>query len=486
MEELDINLIKKRLVSGVFALGSRTFLLQTIAFSATFLLTIVLTPAIFGLFFVVSSLVNFLSYFSDIGLAAALVQKKEQISETDLSTTFTIQQILVGALVIIALAFSGGIANFYHLGSDGLWLFRVIVVSVLLSSLKTIPSILLERKLDFNRLVIPQIAETILFYGVAVVLAFRGMGIWSFTWAVLARGIVGLVLIYIISPWRISLGISKESAKGLLSFGIPFQTKSLLALLKDDLLTVFLGKVLSFTQVGYIGWAQKWAFTPLRLVMDNVIRVTFPAYSRLQHDTERLKVAIEKSLFFISLIVFPSLAAMVALAGPFTHAIPRYSKWDPALIALLFFSINAAWASVSTPLTNALDAVGKIKITLRLMIMWTVLTWVLTPTFIVLFGFNGVALASAVIATTSVVTVYLVRKVVPVDVVPQVLPALVGSLVMGVFLFFAGLKIPYSLVWLAGLVVLGVIIYLVCIAVLCGKRIVTEIRILKEIRNVNN
>jgi hypothetical protein len=34
---------------------------------------------------------------------------------------------------------------------------------------------------------------------------------------------------------------------------------SFLALVKDDLLTVFLGKVLPFAQVGYIDWAKKWA-----------------------------------------------------------------------------------------------------------------------------------------------------------------------------------------------------------------------------------
>src|SRR5438046_6422720 len=102
MEEIDIALIKKKSLSGILALTSRTFILQIIAFGATFRLTVFLNPATFGIFFVVSAIISFLSYFSDIGLAAALIQKKERLTDQDLSTTFTIQQLLVLPLSVVA------------------------------------------------------------------------------------------------------------------------------------------------------------------------------------------------------------------------------------------------------------------------------------------------------------------------------------------------------------------------------------------------
>ena len=80
MEEIDIALITKRSIRGVFALTSRTIVIQVVSFIANFLLTIFISPAIFGVFFVVSAAIAFLSYFSDIGLAAALIQKKESIT----------------------------------------------------------------------------------------------------------------------------------------------------------------------------------------------------------------------------------------------------------------------------------------------------------------------------------------------------------------------------------------------------------------------
>src|SRR3989344_2533840 len=144
MEDLDVSIIAKKSIHGVFALTTRTFFIQVVSFSANFLLTIFLSPAVFGVF-VVSAVIAFLSYFSDVGLAAALIQKKENITKEDLKTTFTIQQILVVILVILVLVFSTTIGKFYNLQNDGILLIQALAISFFLSSLKTIPSILLER-----------------------------------------------------------------------------------------------------------------------------------------------------------------------------------------------------------------------------------------------------------------------------------------------------------------------------------------------------
>src|SRR5438128_1890050 len=82
-EELDIAAVTKRSIHGVFAFVSRTLFIQIISFIVNILLTIYLTPAIFGIYFVVSAVIAFLQYFSDIGLAAALIQKKEHITQED-------------------------------------------------------------------------------------------------------------------------------------------------------------------------------------------------------------------------------------------------------------------------------------------------------------------------------------------------------------------------------------------------------------------
>ncbi len=471
MEEIDLATIKKRSITGVVALTSRTFFLQMVNFASMFLLTIFLAPEVFGVFFVVTAGVNFLNYFSDIGLAAALIQKKEKLTPADLKTTFTIQQALVIFLVILAFLGSSRIAVFYNLSPAGLWLFRALVISFFLSSLKTIPSVLLERKLDFNRLVIPQIGETILFNFVAVFLAWRGAGVASFTWAVLVRGVSGLILIYLLSPWMPGLALNWASAKKLLSFGVPFQANSLLALFKDDLLTVFLGKVLPFAQVGFIGWAQKWANMPLRFIMDSVIKVTFPAYSRLQDNLPALRAGIEKALFAVCFLTFPALVGLALLASSLVEFLPRYLKWQPALLALYFFCFQAALACVSTILTNTLNATGRIKTTLKLMVIWTVLTWILTPIFIYFWGYNGVAPAAFLVATTVVLPVWLTKKIVDFNLWENVGRPLLGALIMGVVLYLTIPLVVKGLFEIALMVVLGVIIYLSAMLILAKEKI---------------
>jgi len=478
--EIKIHVVKNRAIKGVIALTSRTFILQVISFLATFLLTIFLKPAEYGVFFVVSAAVNFLVYFSDIGLAAALIQKKEEINEDDLKTTFTIQQVLVVSLVIIAMVLSGPIAAFYKLSAAGLWLFRALVISFFLSSLKTIPSIILERKLRFEKLIIPQIVENLFFYISCVYLAWKGWGVNSFTVAVLLRGLSGLIVMYVLAPWKPSLGIVKKSAKKLLHFGVPFQLNSILALIKDDLLTVFLGKVLTFSQIGYIGWAQKWAYFPLRFFMDSVNKVTFPAYSRIQHDKKVLGLAIEKSIYFVSVTIFPTLTGLFLAAPFFVSFFPKYSKWQPALLSLTFFCINAVFASVSTTLTNLLNATGKIKTTLKLMIFWTTATWILTITLIKFFGFQGVAMASALVAATSWITVVLARKTVYFKFWDNIKDAIFSTIIMAIVFLVISPVIINNLISLFMTVLICAIIYMSYFVTLGKTKFVREYKLMRS------
>lgn len=480
MEEVDIALITRKSIHGIFALTTRTFFIQLTSFAANFLLTIFLAPSIFGVFFVVSAAIAFLSYFSDVGLAAALIQKKEDITEDDLKTTFTLQQILVIGIVLIALLSSGFVGKFYNLQSEGIFLFQALAFAFFLSSLKTIPSIILERNLNFQKLVIPQIVETLFFNVIVVVLAIKGFGIASFSYAVLARGISGLITIYIISPWKIKLGFSKVSARKLLSFGIPFQLNSFLALVKDDLLIVYLGKVLPLAEIGYIGFAQKWALMPLRLIMDNVIRITFPSFSRLQGEKDVLVKAIEKSIFAACFIIFPTLTGLVILSPYFVVLIPKYIKWEPALMSLFFFSINAALSSVSTPLTNALNAIGKIKVTLYLMIFWTIATWVLTPILIVIYGFNGVAIASAIISLSVILVILIVRRYLKFNIISATFYPFVNSVIMGVVVYFSAIYFATSLLGIFLAIIIGVVVYFLTTYILAKDQLKSDISLIRQ------
>ncbi len=476
VEEIDFQIVKKRAVSGVVVLTGRTFFLSLLSFFATALLTVFLEPSQFGVFWIVSAVVSFLSYFSDIGLAAALIQKKEKLNQNDLNTTFVVQQVLVIFILFLLFLFSPALVRFYSLDFEGKILLYALGVSLFMSSLKTIPSVLLERNLEFGKLIIPQILENLTYNVLAVFLAWQGFGTRSFTYSVLARGFVGLIAIYVIYPWRPTFSFSKESLRSLLKFGVPYQLNTFLATIKDDGLTAFLGGILGGYGVGLLGWAQKWGQAPLRFFMDQVIKVTFPAFSRIQDNKDELRSALERSLFFISFLVFPSLFGLLALAPLLVYLIPKYIKWEPALIPLYLIGFNTIFASISTQLTNFLNATGRIKTTFKLMIMWTTLSWLFIPFLSYKFGVIGAAFGYALVGVSSLVVFFVVFRFLRFSFLRSFLKPLVASLIMFVTLYFLRIKLTISFFSFWVLLGVGGIVYFLLIYLMVGNLLIEDVK----------
>lgn len=435
MNEIDLLTLTRHSLRGVLALVSRTFFLNVISFGSFLFISAYLLPSQLGIYTAVIAAQRIVSFFTDFGLGAALIQKKEEITQDDLKTAFTIQSGITFLVVVMVFLLREHIATFLRLEQDGLNLLLVLVLTIFFSSFKTIPSILLERKIRFDKLVLPQIVEALIFNIVLIILILKNFGIESFSWAFLTSSISGIPFYYMISPWRIGIGINRRSL-GHLKFGLQFQAKNVLATIKDDLLTVILVRLLTFSEIGYVGFAQRISLFAYRYVVDSVTKVTFSAYSRIQSDLSVLRLAIEKSLFFTTSAMFPILTGLI-LTGPYVikYFPPWANKWEPAIVSLVFFSLNALVSSVSAILINLMDATGRVKKTLYLMVLWTALTWILTPLFIVYFGYNGVALASFLISLTVVITIQMARKIVNFSLFRSISKPLFCSIVMGVVVY---------------------------------------------------
>lgn len=401
---------------------------------ANLVLTVLLSPAAFGMYITVLSIIALLNYFSDIGLAASLIQKKN-ISDDDIKTTFTVQQILIVTLITIGFFSTSFIKKFYNLPTEGIYLFWGLLVAFFISSLKTIPSVFLERKIQFQKIVQVQVLENTVFYLLAIVLAVMNFGIMSFTYAVVARAIVGLLAMYSISPWTPAFKVSVKSLKNLLSFGLPFQASSFLALFKDDLITLFLGKVIGFEGLGYIGWAKKWAESPIRIIMDNISRVLFPVFSRIQGDKEKISRLLEKLLNYQTTLLAPTLIGLMLLMEPLVNIIPRYNKWLPALPFFYIFCASSFLSSYSTPFMNLFNALGKVKISFSFMLFWTATTWILTPLFTQLFGLYGFPLNQLILSLTFAVVLYMAKKEVYFRFLQSVYRPLAAASLMGIIAY---------------------------------------------------
>src|SRR5687768_6767835 len=125
-KKLTLKDIKKRVKRSFISLTVRQILLRFIGFiTINIILAKVLPVETLGIFNIATAIVTFFAFFSDVGLAASLIQKKESVNTADITTTFTIQQILVGILSILIVILAPSLGAFYSLNTDGVWLIRI-------------------------------------------------------------------------------------------------------------------------------------------------------------------------------------------------------------------------------------------------------------------------------------------------------------------------------------------------------------------------
>lgn len=466
MEEFNIEEIKTKTTASVLFLSLRNIGIQAIQFLGFSILAWKLDAQEIGVYGITLIIISLLSYFSDIGLAAALIKQKEEVDRDELRTTFLIQQLLVATGLII----------FYFLKHNdpfviqNQYLILALCFSFICASLKTIPSVLLERKLNFKILSTIDIAENLCFFTIAVFMALLGFSVNSFTIAIICRSLLGLIIIYKLSPWDIGFKFSKPAIKKLFRFGIPFQFNSLIALLKDQAPKLLVAKQIGAQGFGFLTFAEKGPRAPLSF-MDAIQRVTFPTFARMQDQKEILTASIKKSIFFIALFIFPALTGIALVAPNVIQMVERYHQWQPALIPIYLYCISFAIAAVTTPLTNAFNAVGKILTTTKLMIMWTVLTWIFYPLLSIRYGFIGTAWAALVVGSSSIVAWIIAKKIFNFSTLKNIIHPLIASLLMILFLLPLNILLKNQFINLISKGILGATIYISYILIFCKKDI---------------
>lgn len=450
------------------------------ALIANFLLMKFLSPSDFGIYGFVVQINAILVFFSDVGLASSLIQKNDQPNDDDYHTVFWTQQSLSWLIFLIAgvIVLSGVITQ--KTGAAGNWILLALALSFPLATLKTVSSIKLSRKMEFHKLVIPQIFEQIFYNVVLIGMAKFGAGVMSYTYAILARSIIGVLVMFIIQPYWPKLRFDKKSFKATIKFGLKFQANDLLARIKDNLFYLVIGWQLPSNQFGYISWAKNWSMYPYNLTVQNIMNITFPTFSRLQDRLDLLRKAIEKSIFFITLAIFPILIGMVTFIEPLTRVVPSYAKWQPALLSFVLFTLAIGWSAISSPLTNTLNATGRINQTLKLMVFWTIITWILTFPLMWKFGYQGVAWSAFIISWTSIIPVIMVKRFTQFKLWPNIWRQLLAAGVMAIFALAFHDVWMRNINWLLGGGLASGIIYLLTLLIVGKKKIWTEIASLRN------
>lgn len=411
--ELGPREARRKAATGVAVLGARTVATQGIALVGTIVLLRVLSPEDLGTFAVLQFVLTFLQFFGDAGIGGALIQGREEPTPKALANVFTFQSILGLVLLAVAWVAAPGIRELWPgLPPSAPMLLRAMAFSFLLTGLRGVPSILLERQLRFGAVAASEVIQTAAFYVAACAGALRGLGDWTWPIAVIAQAAAGTTIVLLAQRWRPAFSLDLAILRPLIRFGLPFQAKNVIGFANGAVTPLYGGAILGPSAVGLVNWGQQLAHIPLRLV-EVIARVSFPLYARIQYDRVALARVVERSLQLAAAGVFFATGVFLTI-GPQITRIVFSEQWVPGLVALYAFSIALCIGFVSPIAGAALDALGRPGIMARLAVGWTALNWVVVPVATRLWGLEGFVIGLCVhVVVGNAATLVLLRRFLP-------------------------------------------------------------------------
>jgi PST family polysaccharide transporter len=376
---VDRDVLRKRARVGAVVLAVRTVIIELTVLGGTFYLARLLDPADFGVKAIVDFAVAFLAIFGDAGLAVALMQQPGTPNQRQLSSVWWFQLLVSAGLVTVIFAAAGFVGRIWpDLPLSAPWLMRCLAFQLLLTAMRVVPAILLERELRFAQLAAVDFVMTIVFYVTAVTLALLHYGVVSLFAAALLQSVVGLVMMFAMRPWKPSLVMDRALLGPIVRFGVTYQSKHVIAFLNAAVTPIYAGVTLGKTVLGLNNWAHQTAWFPLQFV-EIMRRASFPLWARLQGDREAFADSVERTVQACAIATLFCSSLLFGI-GPSLIHVAFTDKWMPALPALYLYAFGVGIAFLSPLIASALDALGKPRPMVNNAIFTTILNWTIMLT----------------------------------------------------------------------------------------------------------
>lgn len=322
-----------------------------------------LVPADFGLVAIGTIVVEFFTLFADFGLGHTLVLRQD----LDRRAQGTILTLMIALGVTVAgLAFATAPLLATALGEpragDVIAVLAVILSFVGLSSFY---DQLLRRELEFRRLFVASVLQSLVYATIAITLAALGAGVWSIvigqavSMAILSATLVAL------SPYRVRPTFHRGAAREAVSVGKGFLFQGGVAYLGKNADYIAIGRMLGTAPLGIYATAFRLAEVSFKTVTNPVAVVTFPGFSRMLRRKENVRPAFLSVLRLVALVACPIGVLLSAVADPFVRALFG-EQWLAMIAPLTVLGIWAALRPLQNQTAWLLNAFGE-----QMRIAWT-------------------------------------------------------------------------------------------------------------------
>lgn len=388
-------------LGGSIAAGVRWNILdqvvqQALRIAVSVALARLLLPREFGvaaLAFIVSDLAK---YFGDVGVATGLVFVKRlrpAHARTAITAGLVTGLAMTGAVMVAA----SPLASFFHQAEVRPVLMVMSTIFVLKGLVAPVQS-LWRRDLVFRPFVISNSIAVGIAGPAAIVAAVAGAGVWALVIYGLGEAVVGTVACYAIAlPQRrhsLLPGFQWSAFRELLAFGASVSGTRVVLYGRQNLDNVVVGRALGAAPLGFYDFAYNLMLYPIQRLSSVVSAVSFPAFSRLRDEQQRLAAAYTRALSAICLVAFPVTVAS-SVAAPLYVPVVFGDRWRPAVLTVQVLALNGVRLSMTTLNGTVMESTGKPAWNLMLNLG---LLAVAFPGFVigVHFGIIGVAVAYTV------------------------------------------------------------------------------------------
>ncbi len=363
---------------------------QVIAqFGYTAIMARLLTKSDFGLMAIAASFIGFGILFSEAGMGAALIQRKDTTSNHH---NAAFQGSVISGLFVFAifLATAKPISVFFR-QPELLLIIKVIGITVVLNSISNLSISILQKHFKFKQTSIVITITTIVGYGLGVFLAFNNWGVWSLVAATLTESVLSTVVFLYLAPVKLSFKIHSKEWKELFSFGSGVILLKVNNYLGNQGLNLILGRIFLPSQLGVFERSNQIKSLPGGYLGNILDTVMFPAMAEIQDEKERLFHIYQQSLGIANSLLIPLSFYLIFFAKEIV-LILLGDKWMDAVLPLQIMFIILPFTASGRMADSVIRATGMIykNVRRKFLFILVLFTTVLTGAY-----FYGVAGASA-------------------------------------------------------------------------------------------
>jgi O-antigen/teichoic acid export membrane protein len=229
-----------------------------------------------------------------------------------------------------------------------------------------------------------------------------------------------------------------------------------------DLRTLIIGRMYSSTMLGYYNRGENFPKIIVTNLDGSLQSVMFPTFAAHQDNKKRLKEMVRRTVVTSSFLVFPAMIGLIVIAEPLV-IILLTDKWLPAVPFLQIFAVSYLFLPIQTVNLQAINALGRSDLTLKLQIYKKVVGIVILLISIS-FGIHAIAIGAAISAFMSMlINIYpnvLLLNYSYREQFNDVIPTFAISIIMGVLVYSLRFLLLGEIGTIMLQVTLGIFIYI--------------------------